>query len=86
MEFVNAVLDSIGAIAAGAIGGAAPATSRTCSKKILPLVISFLASVLGLGGICGQDQVDPRGGSEAGREGGRLDHRHGCEVREEVVR
>jgi APOBEC-like N-terminal domain len=50
MEFVNTVLDSIGAIASGAIGGAAAAIEGVL-KRILPLVIGFLASLLGLGGI-----------------------------------
>jgi hypothetical protein len=50
MEFVNTVLDSIGAIASGAIGGAASAIEGVL-KKILPIALGFLASLLGLGGI-----------------------------------
>jgi Bacterial CdiA-CT RNAse A domain len=50
MEFVNTVLDSMGAIASGAIGGAASAIEGVL-KRILPLVLGFLASLLGLGGI-----------------------------------
>ena len=49
-SFVNAVLDSLSAIASGAIGGAAAAVEGALARA-LPVVISFLASVLGLGGI-----------------------------------
>ncbi len=49
-EFVNSVLDSITAIAGGGVGAVANLIENTLSK-ILPLVISFLASLLGLGGI-----------------------------------
>jgi hypothetical protein len=48
--FVNAVLDSIEAIASGAIGGAAAAVENALAKAI-PVVIGFLAGLLGLGGI-----------------------------------
>jgi hypothetical protein len=50
MEFVNSVLDSIGAIATGNIGAAANLVENSLAK-ILPLAISFLASLLGLDGI-----------------------------------
>jgi hypothetical protein len=50
MEFVNTVLDSMGAIASGAIGGAAAAIEGAL-KRILPILLGFLASLLGLGGI-----------------------------------
>jgi len=53
IEFVNTVIDSIGAIASGAVAAAANAIENTLAK-ILPLAISFLASLLGLGGIAGK--------------------------------
>ena len=50
MEFVNSVLDSIGAIARGQLSVAAEKVEGALAKA-LPLAISFLASLLGLGGI-----------------------------------
>jgi hypothetical protein len=47
---VNAVLGSLEQIAAGNVGGAAAYIERTLAQA-LPLVISFLANLLGLGGI-----------------------------------
>ncbi|MBD1867174.1 DUF4157 domain-containing protein [Cyanobacteria bacterium FACHB-471] len=52
-ELVNAVLDSVGAIADGAIGIAAKLVEGALSKA-LPVVISFLASLIGLSGISGK--------------------------------
>ncbi len=49
-ELVSAVLDSVTAIAGGAIGSAAQAVENALSKS-LPVVISFMASLVGLGGI-----------------------------------
>ncbi len=50
MDFVRSILDSVGAIAKGAIGVVAEKIESSLSKA-LPLMISFLASLLGLGGI-----------------------------------
>ncbi|MGA6970971.1 MAG: hypothetical protein WBY93_05025 [Candidatus Binatus sp.] len=50
IALVNAVIDSITAIASGAIGGAAAMVEDALAKGI-PVVIGFLASLLGLGGI-----------------------------------
>jgi hypothetical protein len=50
MEFVNSILDSIGSIASGAVGGAISYIEQTLAKA-LPVAISFLASLLGLDGI-----------------------------------
>ena len=50
MDFVRSILDSIGAIAKGAIGVVAEKVEGSLAKA-LPLAISFLASLLGLGGI-----------------------------------
>jgi hypothetical protein len=50
IALVNAVIDSITAIASGAIGGAAAMVENALAKGI-PVVIGFLASLLGLGGI-----------------------------------
>jgi hypothetical protein len=50
MGLVNAVLDGVGAIAAGSLGGAANLVEQALGKAI-PVAIGFLASLLGLGGI-----------------------------------
>ena len=50
MEFVNSILDGMGAIVSGSIGAAANLVESSLAK-ILPLAISFLASLLGVGGI-----------------------------------
>src|SRR5947207_3843626 len=50
MEFVNSVLDGIGAIVAGSLGSAANLVENSLAK-LLPLAIAFLASLLGVGGI-----------------------------------
>jgi hypothetical protein len=50
MDFVRSILDSVGAIAKGAIGIVAEKVESSLAKA-LPLAISFLASLLGLGGI-----------------------------------
>ncbi|MDA0140715.1 phage tail protein, partial [Solirubrobacter deserti] len=50
MNFVRSILDSVGAIAKGNIGIVAEKVESSLSKA-LPLAISFLASLLGLGGI-----------------------------------
>jgi hypothetical protein len=49
-ELVNAVMESVTAIASGAVGGAAKLVENALSKA-LPVVISFMASLLNLGGI-----------------------------------
>jgi len=50
MALVNAILDSIISIAKGDIAGAAAYVESVLAKSV-PVVISFLASLLGLGGI-----------------------------------
>jgi hypothetical protein len=50
LDLVNAIIDSITAIAKGAIGVAATAVENALAKA-LPVAISFLASLLGLDGI-----------------------------------
>jgi hypothetical protein len=52
---VNAVIESVTAIANGAVGGAAKAIENAMSKA-LPVIIGFMASLLGLGGITGKIQ------------------------------
>lgn len=49
-ELVDAILDSMDAIANGSIGVAAAAVEKALGKAV-PVVIGFLASLLGLGGI-----------------------------------
>lgn len=50
VELVNAVIESVTAIANGAVGGAAKAIENAMSKA-LPVIVGFMASLLGLGGI-----------------------------------
>ncbi len=50
MALVNAVIDSVTAIASGAIGAAASFVENALSKAV-PVVISFLAALLGVTGI-----------------------------------
>jgi hypothetical protein len=50
ISLVNAVLDSIAAVASGALGAMASAIEGALAKAV-PVAISFLASLLGLGGI-----------------------------------
>jgi hypothetical protein len=49
-EFVDSVLDSIESIVGGGVGAVAKHIENTLAK-ILPLLLGFLASLLGLGGI-----------------------------------
>ncbi|WP_448616967.1 hypothetical protein [Modestobacter sp. URMC 112] len=49
-EFVDAVLDSVESIAGGGVGAVASKIEQTMAK-MLPVIIGFLASLLGLGGI-----------------------------------
>lgn len=50
LDFVNSIFDSIGEIAKGAIGKAAAFIEKTLAMGV-PLIISFLARFIGLGGI-----------------------------------
>ena len=50
MSLVNAIIDGVGAIASGSIGAAANLVENALGKA-LPVAISFLASLLGLGGL-----------------------------------
>ncbi|MEN0128298.1 MAG: hypothetical protein AAGC49_02570 [Brevundimonas sp.] len=49
-EFVDAVLDSVESILGGGVGAVASLIENTLAK-MLPVILSFLASLLGLGGI-----------------------------------
>ncbi|HWQ14151.1 MAG TPA: hypothetical protein VNL77_15235, partial [Roseiflexaceae bacterium] len=53
MALVNAILDGVSAVAAGSIGAAANRVEEALGRAI-PVAISFLASLLGLGGIAGK--------------------------------
>ena len=50
MGLVNAILDGVGAIASGSLAGAAKLVEDSLAKA-LPMAISFLASLVGLGGL-----------------------------------
>lgn len=54
-EFVDAVLDSVESIASGRVGAVAGYVEKTLTKMV-PVLIGFLASLLGLGGISGKIQ------------------------------
>ncbi|BAY40198.1 hypothetical protein NIES2111_45810 [Nostoc sp. NIES-2111] len=54
-DLINAILDAIGAIASGSLDQAIKGVENALAKS-LPVVISFLASLLGLGGIAGKIQ------------------------------
>ena len=49
-KFVNTILDSVGDIVRGNIGGVAAKIENVLSQMV-PIIIGFLASVIGLGGI-----------------------------------
>ena len=53
IDFVNAVLDAIIAIARGGTGGVPGMIERALAKAI-PILLGFLAALLGLGGIAGK--------------------------------
>jgi hypothetical protein len=53
MSLVNSIIDSVGAIASGSIGTAASFIEASLAKAI-PVAISFLSSLLGLGDISGK--------------------------------
>ncbi len=50
IEFVNSILDSVESILSGGVGAVADLIEGTLAKTI-PLIINFLADLLGLGGI-----------------------------------
>ncbi len=54
-EFVDSVLDSVESIAGGGVGAVAGYIEKTLAKMV-PVLIGFLASLLGLGGISGKIQ------------------------------
>ncbi len=56
IELVNAVVDSIAAIANGAVGGAAQMVEQALVKA-LPVAIGFLASLLGISGLAKKVQT-----------------------------
>ncbi len=54
-DFINAIIDAVLAIAGGAIGKAIKGVENALAKAV-PLVIAFLARLLGLGNIAGKVQ------------------------------
>lgn len=70
-EFVDSILDSVESIASGGVGAVAGYIEKTLAKAV-PMVISGLASLLGLGGIADKiksilETVQKRGGEQARR-------------------
>ena len=53
LDFVNTVIDSVGDVAKGSLG-AASAKIEDSLARLIPLIIGFLAALLGLGGIAGK--------------------------------
>jgi hypothetical protein len=53
VDFVNTVIDSVGDVAKGSLG-AASAKVESSLARLIPLILGFLASLLGLGGIAGK--------------------------------
>lgn len=53
LDFVNTVIDSVGDVAKGSLG-AASAKIEESLARLIPLIIGFLAALLGLGGIAGK--------------------------------
>jgi hypothetical protein len=53
LQFVNSVVDSIASIAAGSLGAAASYIEQTMARTI-PLILDFLARMIGLGDISGK--------------------------------
>ncbi len=71
IELMNAVIESVTAIAGGAIGGAARLVENALAKA-LPVVIGFLANLLGLGGLAKRVQSIIDQSARQSRPGDRL--------------
>ncbi len=56
IDLINAIVDAVGAIARGAIGAAAKLVENALAKA-LPIVIGFLASLLGVSGLAKKVQA-----------------------------
>ncbi|MDJ0535917.1 MAG: hypothetical protein QNJ70_26080 [Xenococcaceae cyanobacterium MO_207.B15] len=56
IDLINAIVDAVGAIARGAIGAAAKLVENALAKAI-PIVIGFLASLLGISGLAKKVQA-----------------------------
>ena len=74
LDLVESIVNSIAAIAAGAIGAAANFVERTMARTI-PVILDFLARFIGLGDVGGQVQTTIRNlqaqrGPDAGSGGG----------------
>ena len=79
-EFVTTVLDSVTDIVKGNVGGVAEKIENSLGQ-MLPLIINFLASVAGLGGIGQKNPRRGRGSQGAGEQGGRLRDHDGAQAR-----
>ena len=70
-KFVNTVIDSVADIVRGNVGGVVDKIEDVLGQMV-PIIIGFLASVIGLGGIGAEDPRDRRDAAEAGQQGARL--------------
>ena len=71
VKFVNTVIDSVADIVRGNVGGVVDKINDVLGQMV-PIIIGFLASVIGLGGIGAEDPRDRRDAAEAGQQGPRL--------------
>ena len=70
-KFVDTILDSVADIVRGNIGGVVDKIDDVLGQMV-PIIIGFLASVIGLGGIGAEDPRDRPEAPEAGQPGPRL--------------
>ncbi len=70
-KFVDTILDSVADIVRGNIGGVVNKINDVLGQMV-PIIIGFLASVIGLGGIGAEDPRDRPEAAEAGQQGSRL--------------
>ena len=84
-DFVDSILDSVESIASGGVGAVAGYIENTLSKMV-PMLISGLASLLGLGGIADKVKGVLEKVQSPGRQGRRLPHRLCRQVRQERPR
>ena len=70
-KFVDTILDSVADIVRGNIGGVVNKINDVLGQMV-PIIIGFLASVIGLGGIGAEGPRDRPEAAEAGQQGPRL--------------
>ena len=71
VKFVNTIIDSVADIVRGNVSGVVNKIDDVLGQMV-PIIIGFLASVIGLGGIGQKIRADRRDAAEAGQQGPRL--------------